>query len=84
VPHYRIDFLDNVDLSNIGIGCPTISGTFGAFDGRTHQEITAITDASIQREESILVDENWSTSFMTFEEVQNALGQIRGLSKKSQ
>lgn len=80
-PHYRIDYYDDVDLSAIGLGRRTMPATFGAFDGRTHKVIAAFAEASVQREESILKDEHWSTRSMSLEEVANLLGQIRGFIK---
>jgi hypothetical protein len=82
VPHYRIDYFADVDLSDIGLEGRTMRATFGAFDGRTHKEIAAMAEASIQREESILLDEHWSTRSMSLDEIQNLLGQIRGYKRK--
>jgi hypothetical protein len=83
VPHYRIDYFDELDLSSKGLGNTSVCVTFGAFDGRTHKKIAVLEEASIQRDESILLDQNWSTRSMTFKEIENLLGQIRDIKKKS-
>jgi hypothetical protein len=80
VPHYQIEYFDEVDLS---VGRRTVPVTFGGFDGRTHKKIAVLEEASIQREESILIDENWSTRTTTFKEVENILGQIRDLKQRA-
>jgi hypothetical protein len=78
VPHYRIDYFSSKGLGNI-----SVCATFGAFDGRTHKKIALLEEASIQRDESILLDQNWSTRSTTFKEIENLLGQIRDIKKKS-
>ena len=83
VPHYRIDYFDEVDLSSRGLGNRTMCARFGAFDGRTHKKIAVLEEASNQRDESILLDQNWSTRSATFKEIENLLGQIRDIKKKS-
>ena len=80
VPHYRIDFFDEADLP--GLGNRTMCVTVGAFDGRTHKKIAVLEETSNQREESILLDQNWSTRSTTFKEIENLLGQIRDVKKK--
>jgi hypothetical protein len=79
-PYYRIDY--SAELSGKGLGGRTMRATFGAFDGRTHKIIAAFAETSNHREESILVDEHWSTRSMSLEDVQNLLGQIRGFRRK--
>jgi hypothetical protein len=83
VPHYRIDYFDEVDLFSKRLGNNSVCKTFGAFDGRTHKKIAVLEEASIQRDESILLDQNWSTRSTTFKEIENLLGQIRDIKKKS-
>jgi hypothetical protein len=75
-PHYRIDYL--CELPEIG----KMEVNFGAFDGRNHKVIRVIEEASVAKDESVLMKEHWSERSNTLDEIAALLGELRNFKRK--